>query len=298
MLGRLLAITAVTTAIAMPAHAIPVLGLTGGSTLLEFDSSAPSTITGRQPITGLAAGEVIRGIDTRPATGQFYALGQSGQLYTVNLGTGAATASGIPVTLSRIDYGFAFNPVPDRARIVSASGQNLRVNPDTGATTVDTPLAYAAGDANFGVTPTVTGAAYTNQNPGIQTTTTLYDIDAATNSLVIQNPPNAGTLTTVGALGVPLFNFGVGPGIGFDIDGATGTALASFVTATGGNGLYSINLGTGAASLIGAFGTDTVSDIAFGTLRASAGATPVPEPASAALLGMGALAVGAFRRRR
>ncbi len=293
MIKRLLAAAALTALAGHQASALPLIGLTGPNTLISFDSAAPSTVTGTVTITGLTAGDIVRGIDTRPATGQFYALGQSGQLYAINLITGAATASGAPVTLSQIDYGFAFNPVPDRARIVSATGQNLRVNVDTGATTVDTPLAYAAGDKNAGVTPTVTAVAYTNQNPGTQTATMLYDIDAATNSLVLQNPPNNGTLVTIGSLGVTLFNAGTGAGQGFDIDGATGAAFASLTTSTGGNGLYSIDLTSGTATLLGNFGTNTVRDVAVGSFNAVA----VPEPASFALLSLGMLAMGVIRRR-
>jgi Domain of unknown function (DUF4394) len=46
-------------------------------------------------------------------------------------------------------------------------------------------------------TPPVVGSAYTNSYGGA--TTTLYDIDVASNSLAIQSPPNNGTVITGGA---------------------------------------------------------------------------------------------------
>ena len=90
----------------------------------------------------------------------------------------------------------------DRLRVNSDAGQNLRVNPDTGAIAgVDGALKYAANDQNAGKTPGVAGAAYTNPDIDPATATTLYDIDAALDTLVIQNSPNDGVLNTVGSLG-------------------------------------------------------------------------------------------------
>ena len=110
-------------------------------------------------------------------------------------------------------FGMDFNPTVDRLRIVSDTGQNLRVNVDTGAALVDGALQFAAGDPNAGTTPQVVAAAYSN-NFGNAVSTTLYTLDLATQSLLTQAPPNAGTLNTIGSLSGILF-----PEAAFDIFG-------------------------------------------------------------------------------
>jgi hypothetical protein len=292
--------TALTAAVAGPAHAVPLIGLVGQATLIAFDSASPTTVTRTLMLTGIASGDVLRGIDTRPATGQLYALGQSGQIYTVDTLSGVATTVGTPIALSQIDYDLSFNPTSGLLRVIGGTNLNLSVDPDTAVVTVQTDLAFKAGDRNFGIDPTATGAAYTNQNRGPQTSTVLYDIDAATNSLVIQTPA-AGLLTTVGPLGVTLFNFGdIGVGVGFDIDGASGRAFASLITLVGANGLYEINLGTGAATLLADFGVNSVRDIAVGSLTDGGGGgnVVVPAPAALGLFGLAVLGLGLVRARK
>ena len=66
----------------------------------------------------------------------------------------------------------------------------------------------------------MTAAAYTNNVAGA-TSTALYDLDTRRDLLVQQNPPNAGTLVTVGSLRLP-----VGSVAGFDIVTAGGTDTA------------------------------------------------------------------------
>ena len=203
-------------------------------------------------ITNLETSETILGIDIRPRNGQLYALGSTGRIYTINTASGAAVMIGTgPVaTLSGTDFGFDFNPVPDRIRIVSNTGQNLRINPVDGTLSTD-------GVLNPG-TPNVTAVAYTNSFPGTATTT-LFDIDTTTDMLYTQTPPNDGTLVAVGALGVDATASN-----GFDIGGRTNTAYA-ILTVGGVNGIYTINTTTGRATLVTAFpGVGAVKGFAVG----------------------------------
>lgn len=248
-----------------------IFAVTSANNLVRFRSDTPGTIDATVGITGLQAGESILGIDVRPATRQIYALGNTGRLYTLNPTTGAATfVSTLSTAPSGASFGVDFNPVPDRLRSTSDADQNLRTNVDTGAVTVDTALAYATGDPNAGQNPNVVGSAYTNNFAGA-TTTTLYGIDSNLDILVRQDPPNSGTLNTVGPLG-----FNTSDAVGFDIANGSGTAFA-VLTGTGvgaASGLYTINLTTGAATLIGNVGgTDGIRGITV----ANAFSNPIDE---------------------
>ena len=228
------------------------------------------------------------GIDFRPATGQLYALSSRSALYTINISTGAATivGSGFTDLLTGSQYGFNFNPVIDRIRIVGDSDQNLVAHPDTGAANVasptPSPVAYATGDVHFGADPNIVHSSYTNSFLGA-TSTQLYGIDSVLNILVTQ-ANNAGTLVTIGSLGAGVATAnatGVG---GFDI-APNGTAYAAFTTTTGSSTLYTINLATGTATSAGLL-SGTVSGLAV-----------VPEPSSVALLGVCGLGLLVRRRR-
>ena len=203
--------------------------------LVIFNPLNPSPVA--KPITGTAAGETILGIDFRPATGQLFALGSTSRLYILNTSSGVAAPVGtLPFStlLAGTDFGFDFNPTVDRVRIVSNTGQNLRANPNDG-------LIAAIDGALSPGTPSVTAAAYTNNFAGA-TTTVLFDIDTQSNTLFRQDPPNTGTLVSVGSLGVVATATN-----GFDIGSKSGTAYA-LLTVGGVTKVYTINLMTGAAT--------------------------------------------------
>ena len=61
-----------------------------------------------------------------------------------------------------------FNPVADRLRVIGADGTSLRINVETGATTVDKPLNFDAADASTDKKPAVAAGAYTNSTQGRQ----------------------------------------------------------------------------------------------------------------------------------
>ncbi|RZK83194.1 MAG: DUF4394 domain-containing protein [Pedobacter sp.] len=226
------------TGIAIPSPAVSyVIGANNEFIIYNPNLATNNTIT--KVITGMQPGENILGIDTRPVNGQLYILGSTSRIYTLNSATAEATAVGTtPFTtlLSGTSFGFDFNPTVDRIRIVSNTGQNLRVHPETGV------VAFVDGVLNPG-TPSITAAAYTNNFAGAATTV-LFDIDSETNMLYKQDPPNDGKLTAVGPLGVD-----VTAANGFDIGGTSGLGYAILSTSTT-TRLYSINLSTGAATAI------------------------------------------------
>ncbi|RYZ96166.1 MAG: DUF4394 domain-containing protein, partial [Sphingobacteriaceae bacterium] len=209
-----------------------------------------SGVTGAQiTITGLQSGEELLGIDFRPASGQLYALGSTSRLYVINLPSGAARAIGtapFSPAISGTSVGFDFNPTVDRIRVVTSSGQNLRLNPETGT--------VAATDGSIVAGNKITSVAYSDNRAGAATTV-LFDIDATNNKLYKQIPPNDGTLVEVGNLDVDAEEVG-----GFDI-APDGSALAA-LTVGGQSGLYSVNLATGKAVKTGNF-TSAIKGIAI-----------------------------------
>ena len=270
--------------VAKPAAAIGVTGLTDNNTLINFDSNNP-TATISVPVTGLQSGNLI-GIDYRPANNLLYGLTDTNSIYTINADTGAASfvsTLSTPFT-GDVASGIDFNPAVDRLRLVGSNDQNFRINQDTGATTVDPPLTYAAGDVNAGVNPRITAEAYTNSFSGPPSpagvtpptrTTQLYGIDFGLDTLVLQNPPNDGTLNTINSLGIDFDPTG-----GFDISTANGVNTAF---ATTDSTLYTINLSTGAATSVGTIDGGNSSFIGLAV-------EPVPEPSSV----LGTLAFGAI----
>jgi hypothetical protein len=163
-----------------------------------------------------------------------------------------ATAMMAPVALMGASFGVDFNPVPDRLRVVSDAGQNLRINVDTGVTIVDSALNPAPGAG-------VTAVGYTNNDADMTTATVLFDIDTMVDQLSIQAPPNAGTLNTVGALGVD-----ASAATGFDVfsqvvNGRTVAARGLAVLVVGGDTqLFRMNLTTGRATPSGTFADGVV----------------------------------------
>ncbi len=221
------------------------VALTEANTLMTLNANNPAAPLKKVDIVGLPSGERLLGVDYRPATGELYGISTASRLYIVNANTGATRVVGAAAftpALNGTVVGFDFNPTVDRIRVVTNTGQNLRLNPETG-TVAATDAALNPG------TPSVSEVAYTNNRAGV-TTTTLYDIDVASDKLFIQNPPNNGTLVEVGALGVDAQG-----AVGFDI---TDNDLAlSALTVGGKSELYVINLATGRALKLGNFPFDS-----------------------------------------
>ena len=224
-----------------------LVALTDDNTLVSFDSDNPGD-TEFTEVTGVEG--ALLGIDTRPADGMVYSIDTLNNIYTIDPSSGEATyvsTLDTPFEGGTIS-GFDFNPAADRLRLVGDNDQNFRINVETGEVTLDGMLAFADGDVSDGVNPNVTAAAYTNSFDGTDSTE-LYNIDTLLNDLVLQNPPNDGTLVTIGDLGIDFDTLG-----GFDIvfsadNGNTAYAVSNTT-------LYGIDLGTGEASDLGMIGSD------------------------------------------
>lgn len=216
-----------------------------GSSLLSFDTDTPGT-TSSIAISGVDMSESLVGIDFRPQNGHLYGLGvnaaaNTASLYDISTRTGLATAVGAVSSIAfttngaaavdlpdpaTVGYGVDFNPAADRFRVVVGS-LNFRVNPNTGGP-IDGDNTGLTSDGVSGINPdgpilgattTVDATAYTNNQQTTVATpfTTQYTLDAASNMLFIQNPPNVGTQTSgqTVTLGGPTLDFsGVN---GFDI---------------------------------------------------------------------------------
>jgi hypothetical protein len=221
-------------------------------------------------IVGLGASETVLGIDKRPATGQIFiwtvpagsAANAVVRTYTLDPATGVATLVGsVPGTVpGAVDLktGFDFQPIVDRIRVVVSNNENFRINPNNAQLSGDdVNLTYS------GITGAVIEVAYDrNVAPGPPGTpappgtfTTAYVISRGDSKLGLlgglngsgPGGPNGGTITSVGSLGITLHG---SAGAGFDISGMTGIAYAALTTAAG-PGLYTVNLGTGQATLVG-----------------------------------------------
>ena len=179
------------------ASATELLALSADGTLFKVDV-ASLKVTASMNVSGASD---LRGLDMRPASGQVYLLGGTDQLYTLDAASGKATA-GSKLQTALPGSGQAvvdFNPVADRLRLMSPDGTNLRVNVDTGEAAVDGKLAYAADGPYAGKQAKVVAGAYTNSYAGTKSTA-LYNIDLASGSLMLQNPPNDGVQQEVGKI--------------------------------------------------------------------------------------------------
>lgn len=219
-----------------------LVALTESGALLVFPADRPEAAT-RVSVRGLAGALV--GIDLRPADQRIYGLTTTNEIYTIDPKSGEAKLiSSLTVPFDGgARAGIDFNPQADRLRLVSAQGQNLRVNVEIGATAVDRSVAYAPGDPNAGKRPGINASAYTH-SLSAAATTKLFNLDTAHDVLAVQDPPNDGVQVTVGRLGVDL-----GPLAGFEI--VTDSSGQDTAYAASAATLYAVELGSGAATPLG-----------------------------------------------
>lgn len=281
--------------------AATLFGTTSTGDLVRFDSSNPGAVT-TLPLMGLAMGERLRGIDFRPANNRLYGISNNNQLYIVNTSTGgvAPVGTGFTPGFTGDRLGVDFNPRVDLLRAVSHDNENRRIDPVTGTVrqtpAPDSDLKYDANDRNANQDPTIVGSAYDNNVAGTPATT-LFGLDSQLFTLVRQggaggaNPsPNGGLLFTIADFTVNGVVTPFTSNVGFDVN-RNGIAYAAIQhTVDGFSDLYTIDLVTGAGTRIGAIGDDLVIT--------GLSSSPVPEPATTALVGAGLAAVIIWQRRR
>jgi hypothetical protein len=242
-------------ALAAPAaaQARDIYATDSNGNLLRFDSRFPGLILDSTPVTGLPAGVSLVGIDIRPATGDLVGVGSNSVAYTVSPASGAVTAigTGFSPGLTGTSFGVDVNPVPDALRITSESNANYRIAFASGNHGAGSPDgALNPGD------PSIVGSAYTNSalTATRPTSTELYAVDSVANTLLDQNPPNAGTLVEPKPLGID-----VGDQTGFDIAGAGNIGfLATTPAGRSGAVLYRVDINTGATTELGPIGTGSL----------------------------------------
>jgi PEP-CTERM putative exosortase interaction domain len=186
-----------------------------------------------------------------------------------------------------LKYGMDFNPVADAAgaaslRLVSSAGSNYAVNANSGVIGNTASMI----PANFGE------VAYTNSNPAGSMAPHRPSCITSISSATSCSSPTAHSTRRPSAWSA---RSGSTPSArsGFDIlaDGSAYASLTSSITGQG--GLYSIDLGTGSATLLGGFGASS-------PLLAGLTAAPVPEPGTYALMlsSLGLIAFAVRRRQR
>ena len=127
-----------------------LLGVSEANQLVSFNSGAPQKLCTSATISGLQAGEnvarhrrasggrrAVRARQHRPHLhGRCDHRGCDAQVDA--RGGRCRHDESVHGARRHATFGVDFNPVPDRLRVVSNTGQNLRINVDTGATTTDT----------------------------------------------------------------------------------------------------------------------------------------------------------------
>jgi hypothetical protein len=232
---------------------LEAIGLTDDQRLICFEEDDPGRARDIGQVTGPLGDEQLVGIDFRPSTGELYGLGNLGGVFVLDPETAAVLVKKSTLSVAPIgtSFGVDFNPVPDRLRVVSNTGQNLRANVDDGVTANDGAINIPPAPA---VITGVTGVAYLNNDKDVATGTLLFDVETETDRISAQVPANAGALNLIGPLGVD-----TGVDVGFDVytavqgDSARRNKALAALDVDGRSRLYEVDVLTGRTTLRGAF---------------------------------------------
>jgi hypothetical protein len=259
---------------------------TAQASLLATDWGTTSNLYSLNTTTGVAAligstGQILLIGLVVDADSTIYSISEeaNSRLWTLNPNTGAATLVGsLGFNLQEGDM--TISPVSGQMYVADGAGDTLyTVNKATGAATLVGSFGAAGRD--------VSGLQFIGS--------TLYGLalnDSAPDALVTVNPLT-GLATTVGITGT---NFGVIAAMGRD-PGTGLTYIAGPSTSFGDdNQLYSINLTTGAATLVHSISGVTSSISGFSV--AGNPSILLPEPGGLLLAGIGLAALVGLRRRR
>ncbi|MFM9959546.1 MAG: hypothetical protein ACKVZJ_15930 [Phycisphaerales bacterium] len=253
MLGAVIAAAAATSASAGTIYGVSTYAPFAPAGLYAIDTG-----TGAATLIGSTGVDRINGIAWNPGNNTMYAYSFDGELYTLNLTTGAATfVADQPVIVPEGDIAIA----PTGAFHITDANELSILNGVTAAITPIGLMGTAADDVS-GLIFGGNGSLYGYAKNG-----------AASDTLVSLNP-GTGAATTIGNLGFNA-NLNVG-GLTFGADGV--------MYLTDGATLFSVNPNTGASTFIGSHGTSQFSGLA------------VPAPGVGALAGL--VMLGAARRRR
>ncbi len=189
-----------------PASTPSLTLLTADGHLMAIDTLQPTVARSSVTITGLVAGDAMVAIDVRPQTGGLYGLGYNStthavRLYHVSEETGRAAAVGspgtfvaadgtTPVAIDGVRFGIDFEPGSDRLTVVTTTGQDFRINPNTGAF-VDDDLGGAPGSVpgtnmRAALAAGADGVAFTDPTPG-SASTFRFVVDSAADTVYAPN---------------------------------------------------------------------------------------------------------------
>jgi hypothetical protein len=195
------------------------------NTLYLLSGSRFNRIGAIGPVNG-----TVTECDFRPLNNQLLCVTNTSNIYTVNPATARATLiSGLtPAINSGSTLLLDFNPMVDALRYIGSNDLNYAVVKNAAGAfntvTVQTRVAFVAGDVSAGVNPNLAAGAYDNNLTGLATTT-FYAWDFGLDKLVTiadrtatgSSNTGGGRLQTVGSLFDQNGLVNITPNSGFDI---------------------------------------------------------------------------------